>query len=67
MSSTLKKPLEETVKKILEDASLTGTVTKEQLVLILMYQQECKKDNNPIKDLLGNSDMILKFIEGIFK
>ena len=65
MASALKKPLEETVKKILEDASNTGFVTKEQLALILLYQQECKKEKSIIKDLLGNSEAIIKFIEGI--
>ena len=65
--SVLKKPLEETVKKILEDASITGVVSKEQLALIILYQQECKQDKSIIKDFLGNSEMVLKFIEGIFK
>ena len=65
MASALKKPLEETVKKILEDASNTGFVTKEQLALILLYQKECKKEKSIIKDLLGNSEAIIKFIEGI--
>ena len=65
MASALKKPLEETVKKILEDASNTGFVTKEQLALILLYQQECKKEKSIIKDLIGNSEAIIKFIEGI--
>lgn len=66
MSSALKKPLEETVKKIFEDASKTGCVTKEQLALILLYERECKKDQNPVKDILGSGDMIMKFIESIF-
>lgn len=65
MSTSLKKPLEETVKKILEEASKTGYVTKEQLALILLYQQECKKETNPIKELIGAGGMIVNFIEGI--
>lgn len=65
--STLKKPLEEIVKKILEDASVTGVVSKEQLALVMLYQKECKQDKSIIKDFLGNSEMVLKFIEGIFK
>jgi hypothetical protein len=65
--STLKKPLEEIVKKILEDASVTGVVSKEQLALVMLYQNECKQDKSIIKDFLGNSEMVLKFIEGIFK
>jgi hypothetical protein len=65
--STLKKPLEEIVKKILEDASVTGVVSKEQLALVLLYQKECKQDKSIIKDFLANSEMVMKFIEGIFK
>ena len=65
--STLKKPLEEIVKKILEDASVTGVVSKEQLALVMLYQKECKQEKSFLKDFLGNSEMVLKFIEGIFK
>lgn len=65
--SVLKKPLEDVVKKILEDASVTGVVSKEQLALVILYQQECKQDKSIIKEILGDSEMVLKFIEGIFK
>ena len=63
--STLKKPLEEIVKKILEDASVTGVVSKEQLALVMLYQKECNQDKSIIKDFLGSSEMVLKFIDCI--
>ena len=65
MSSALKKPLEDLVKKIFEDASKTGIITKEQLAVILIYEQECKNEINPIKDLLGSGELIAQFIEKI--
>jgi hypothetical protein len=65
--SVLKKPLEDVVKKILEDASTTGVISKEQLALVILYKQECNQDKSIIKDVLNNSEMVLKFIEGIFK
>ena len=58
---------EDVVKKILEDASTTGVISKEQLALVILYKQECNQDKSIIKDVLNNSEMVLKFIEGIFK
>ena len=65
MPANLKDPLEQIVKKILEEASVTGVVSKEQLALILLYQNECKKEQNTIKDVLGSGQLIMSFIEGI--
>lgn len=65
MPANLKEPLEQIVKKILEEASVTGVVSKEQLALILLYQNECKKEQNTIKDVLGSGQLIMSFIEGI--
>lgn len=64
--SALKKPLEETVKKILENASTTGVVSKEQLSLILMYYKESNADKSIFGDLLEKGEKILEFIEKIF-
>ena len=64
--SALKKPLEETVKKILENASTTGVVSKEQLSLILMYYKESNADKSIFSDLLDTGEKIVAFIEKIF-
>lgn len=64
--STLKKPLEETVKKILEESSVTGVVSKEQLALILLYHKESNADKSIFSDLLDTGEKIVSFIEKIF-
>lgn len=65
--ASLKKPLEDVVKKILDTASVTGNVSQEQLILILLYIQECKKEESPIKDVIGNGQAIINFLEGMLK
>ena len=63
----LKQPLEIVVQKIFDEASKTGVVSKEQLELILLYERQNKKDNNLLLNLVGNGEIVLDFINKIFK
>ena len=63
----LKQSLEIVVQKIFDEASKTGVVSKEQLELILLYERQNKKDNNLLLNLVGNGEIVLDFINKIFK
>lgn len=63
----IKQPLEQVVTKILEDASKTGVVSKEQLEIILLYERQTKQDKSILNTVVDNGEMILNFIEKLFK
>lgn len=62
----LKNMLEPLVQKILENASKTGVVSKEELIIILTYQKECnKKSTSIIDELIANGSKIISAIDGL--
>ena len=63
---TMKKILEPMVIKIVERASETGVLTKDEFTILIVYQKECnKKSSNPIDDLIKNGTKIIGAIDSV--
>ena len=62
----LKDMLEPLVEKILNNATQTGYVSKEELIIILTYQKECnKKSTSMLDDLIKGGTKIIGAIDSI--
>ncbi len=62
----LKDAMEPVVKKILENASATGNISKNELILILAYQKECKQTTNDvINNVIKSGNKIVEAIDKI--
>ena len=62
----LKEMLEPVVEKILTNASKTGCISKEELIIILTYQKECnRKASSILDDLILNGTKIIGLIDSV--
>ena len=57
--------LEKLVDKILDRALETGYVTKEELIVLLMYQKQSKKPKDVIEEIISKGTKIIGAIDNI--
>ena len=57
--------LEKLVDKILDRALETGYVTKEELIVLLMYQKQSKKPKDMVEEIISKGTKIIGAIDSI--
>lgn len=61
----IEEKLERLVDKILDRALEVGYVTKEELVVLLMYQRQSKKTKDIVEEIISKGTKIIGAIDGI--
>lgn len=59
----MQEKLEKLVDKILDRALEVGYVTKEELIVLLMYQKQVKKPKDMVEELIQNGTKIVGAID----
>lgn len=57
--------LEHLVDKILDRALDVGYVTKEELIVLLMYQKQCRKPRDMVEEIISKGTKIIGAIDSI--
>lgn len=59
----MQEKLEKLVDKILDRALEVGYVTKEELIVLLMYQKQVKKPKDMVEEVIQNGTKIVSAID----